>query len=352
MAKAPANHHSTHTGLQFVADQEKWDQRSIPIADVREGSEALRGVDRSSPEYIELKDSIKSKGILLPILVREIKDQESGRTIFQIVDGLQRFTAMSELGAKAIPANVVDLSEGEVFEAQLIANAKRVVTKPAAFSSHMVKILGQNPMLTRAELGNKLSVSTEWINSHLNLTKLHPKIAELVDDQKIVVSNALAMSKLPQEEQIDLLDLAQTQSPSEFAARASSRLKEIREAARKGRDPSKREYTPVAVVRKPASIKSEHENAAVFREVLTKVDAKTPEDGWKAAIAWVLQVDPITIELKKREEMDREQKRAADAERRKKEKEEVAAEIARRHQSEIADGEADEANSEMAEAVA
>jgi ParB/RepB/Spo0J family partition protein len=309
--------------LQFVQDQAKWDLRTIPIADIREASEALRSVDRSAEEYIELKDSIAKKGILMPVLVRELKDPETKKKVYQLVDGLQRFTACSELGMKNIPANVVDMEEGEVFEAQLIANAKRVETKNYQFARHMVIILGQNPTMTTTELAERLAVSKSWVDSHLHLAKLVPSIGELVDSGKIVGSNAIALAKLPPDEQLLHLEDAQTESPQTFVGKMADRLKQIKEANRKGRDASPPSFQQQPHLRKPAAIKAEFQQPTVAPAIVKAEGATDAVSGFLAGVAWCLQMDKPTVDAARQKWEDDRRKDEERKEQKKREKDEL-----------------------------
>ena len=70
----------------------------------------------------ELIESIKAKGVLQPITVREIKNGK-----FIIIAGERRYRASKALGLKWIPAYTVQVnSESEMMEYALIENIQRV----------------------------------------------------------------------------------------------------------------------------------------------------------------------------------------------------------------------------------
>src|SRR5689334_16777581 len=76
-------------------------------------------ISKTNPrQHIEpnaLKDltaSIKAKGILVPILVRQVKDH------YEIVAGERRYRAGLEAGLKEIPCMVRELSDDQALEAQ------------------------------------------------------------------------------------------------------------------------------------------------------------------------------------------------------------------------------------------
>lgn len=282
--------------------------KHIPVKSIRENPEALRGVNRKDEEWQLLRDSVEKHGVLTPIIVREISDPETGESYFGLVDGLQRFTAASELGLPEIPANIVDKDESEVIETQFIANAKRIQTKPAEYARAILHILERNPLLTKRELSQRLSMTESWLDNLLKLNELEPALQKLVDEGAICAANGISLAKLPPEEQMANMDLAQTMGAAEFTKRIALRVKEINEAKRKGRDAAPQEWQPFPHPRKPAEIKEEFENPRIGAELVKKMGCKNAVDGFKAGIAWVCQMDPVSVEALRQKEEDRKLK--------------------------------------------
>ena len=69
----------------------------------------------------ELADSIKEKGVLLPILVRPLKDKSE----YQIIAGERRWRASQIAGLHDVPVVIRKLDENEVLEIGLIENMQR-----------------------------------------------------------------------------------------------------------------------------------------------------------------------------------------------------------------------------------
>lgn len=86
----------------------------VPLAKIKDNPVALRQVDKTKEAYSELVDSIRLKGILNPILVREMKEPGSDETFYAVIDGLHRFTASVDAGLKEIPAYIRNLQESEL----------------------------------------------------------------------------------------------------------------------------------------------------------------------------------------------------------------------------------------------
>src|SRR4029077_5228286 len=70
-------------------------------------------------ELAALAASVKSHGILQPLVVRQKGDR------YQLIAGERRLRAAQEVGLKSVPIHVVDLNDQEAFEAALIENIQR-----------------------------------------------------------------------------------------------------------------------------------------------------------------------------------------------------------------------------------
>lgn len=279
--------------------------KHIPLKDIRESPVALRSVNRTSEQYLELVDSIRKDGVLNAILVREVIDPETKETVFGLVDGLHRFTASQDAGRDSIPAQVRDMNEGDILEAQVLANVHKIETRPVEYSTQLTRILAQKPTMSLSELAQQLSKSPTWLSERLHLVKLNKDIAELVDDNKINLSNAYALAKLPPEEQPAYLERAQTMSPQEFVPTAAQRVKELKDAKRQGRQPASTEFVPVAHVRKIGEIKDELNSKAVARALVHELQINDPVAAFSKGIEWVLHMDEASIAVAKQKDLDR-----------------------------------------------
>ena len=70
-------------------------------------------------KIMELAESIKSNGIIQPLILRKDKDE------YIIVAGERRWRAAKYIGIKEIPAVIMDLTEKQILEISLIENIQR-----------------------------------------------------------------------------------------------------------------------------------------------------------------------------------------------------------------------------------
>jgi len=306
------------------------DLKQLQLSQIRENPVALRAVNRQGEQYKGLCDSIKSKGFLGAVTVREKVDPATEETYYELVDGLHRFSACKDVGLTTINVDVTDLDDDDVLKVQLMANEHRVATRPVEMSQQLRRILSRNPLMTEASLAAELGKSPKWIQDRLGLNKIeNAKIQTLINEGKIKLANAYTLAKLPPEEQINYVDTAMQDQPDEFLPKVNKRVKEIKDAKRQGRDTSKTEFEPVAFLQKVKDIKTEHETHEAGAASIAQQGLQSAQDGWNAAIAWILHLDPVSVddqkakhdqrladraEAKKSQSVKQAQKRAKDYE--------------------------------------
>lgn len=296
--------------------------RRVALTDIRENKTALRVVDRESQEYQELLNNIKKEGVLQSILVRECEDAETKALYYGLVDGLHRLNCAKDAGFTHLDCKVIVANDLEVLKKQIIMNIQRIETKPVEYSRQLNRMLALNHALTVSELADMIGKSLQFIYERMGLLKLNEKIAKLVDEGQIPLANAYALAKLPSDEQSNFLDRAITQQPAEFIPATQARVKELREAHRKGKDAAPAGFVPVARLRKLTDIKDEFNNPTVVK-VLSK-ECKSIEDAFAMAIKWCLHMDPTSIAADQAKDEARRKEAEAAKERRKLEREEKA----------------------------
>jgi len=270
---------------------------TVPIVDIRENPVALRTVDKASEEFLGLVQSIREKGFISTITVRRAKDDESGKEYFELIDGLHRLTAAREAGHTTIDVKIYEVNEMQVLEMQLMANVHKIETKPIEYTQQLKRILAANRLLNINELAKKIGKSPQWIKQRFSLLKIQNEtVIKLIDEGKINLSNAFALTKLPEEEIPNFLVAAQEESPSEFVPKATKRAKELREAKRKGQGADV-EWSPSVYMQKMSEVKGELEDGKIGTVLCAGL--KTPAEGFKRAIEWMLHLDYKSVEAQK-----------------------------------------------------
>ena len=160
-----------------------------------------------------LEDSIKENGIIQPLMVR--KDDKAD--VYEIISGHRRFLAATRLKMTEVPVVVLDISKEEADIVLVDSNLHRehILPSEKAFAYKMkmdaLKKQGKRTDLTSDQVGPKLSAkeisnedSASQVKRYIRLTKLIPKLLNMVDESKISFSVGVELSYLTKTEQTDL----------------------------------------------------------------------------------------------------------------------------------------------------
>lgn len=146
----------------------------------------------------ELASSIKTHGVLQPIVLTKIGDS------YRIVAGERRFRAAKIAELKTIPAVIKDLTEKEVREIALIENLQREDLNPMEESEALYNLLTENN-LTQEALAHAIGKSRPAIANALRLLTLPVEVQMLVRDLSLSTGHAkVLVSVKPAEVQIAL----------------------------------------------------------------------------------------------------------------------------------------------------
>jgi len=142
-------------------------------------------------ELEDLSASIRSKGVLQPILVRE-KDKE----IYEIIVGERRWRAAQIAGIHEIPALIRQMNDEEVMQAALIENIQREDLNSVEEARAYQTIL-KNEDINYESLSEAVGKSKSHISNTIRLLELDLKILNYIEDGKISMGHARALIGVP-----------------------------------------------------------------------------------------------------------------------------------------------------------
>lgn len=135
----------------------------------------------------ELAQSIKEKGLLQPILVRQV-----GQDKYQIVAGERRWRAAQKAGIHEVPVVVRDLNDTEVLEVAIVENIQREdlsAIEEATAYRRLIDEFGH----TQEVLAGIVGKSRSHITNLLRLLNLPQKVRDLVDEGRLSMGHARAL---------------------------------------------------------------------------------------------------------------------------------------------------------------
>jgi ParB family transcriptional regulator, chromosome partitioning protein len=141
-----------------------------------------------------LTESIRSHGVVQPILVRRVGDH------YEVVAGERRWRAAKQAGLRTIPAVVRDVADKDLLEVALIENLQREDLNPieeAQAYSKLIETVG----LTQEALAERVGRDRSYITNYLRLLKLPHDIQELVKQKRLSTGHARTLLGLPHVDQ-------------------------------------------------------------------------------------------------------------------------------------------------------
>ena len=171
---------------------------------------------------MEMAESIKEYGVLVPALVRQ---KANGN--YEMVAGHRRKCASQLAGMKEIPCIVRNLTDDESIIIMIDSNLQRerILPSEKAYAYKMkleaMKRQGKRTDLTsvplaqklkrtsREKLGDQVGESQDQVRRYIRLTELIEPLLDLVDENKIAFRPAVELSYLSKDEQEQLLDAMQ-----------------------------------------------------------------------------------------------------------------------------------------------
>ena len=144
-------------------------------------------------DLTELADSIRTQGILQPILVRPSAAQPGQ---FQIIAGERRWRAAKLVGLAAIPCFIRDLSDTSASAAALVENLQRKDLNPIEEAEGFRRLIDEFG-LTQEELGSAIGKSRSHVANLLRLLALPPQVIGYVRAGTLTAGHARAALACP-----------------------------------------------------------------------------------------------------------------------------------------------------------
>ena len=184
-------------------------------------------------DMAELVESIRTHGVLTPLLVRPAKPGT-----YEVVSGHRRLHACKKLGIETVPTLICTLEREDAIIALVDSNLHREKLLPSekAFAYKM-KMEALSHQGTSCQVGTKLRTdeviadaageSARQVQRYIRLTNLIPGILEKVDEGRIALTPAVELSYLTQTEQANLLETMESEDctpslPQAIALKQSS----------------------------------------------------------------------------------------------------------------------------------
>ena len=197
--------------------------KPIPLVQISPNPDQPRKTFNDA-ELNDLAESIKEKGVLVPIILRSVQNKPY---LYEIVAGERRYRAAQRVGLSEIPALVKTLSDKNAMEIALIENVQRENLNPIE-EAEGFKNLMEKYQYSLEDVSKLIGKSVSYVRNLMRINSLPESVKQLIKDGKISASHArtIAVSENPEQLAHDIinnnLSVAETQKQVKNATRSKA----------------------------------------------------------------------------------------------------------------------------------
>lgn len=190
-------------GLKGLLDDSKQTKYSLPESSIINlpleklvSGKYQPRTDFNEESLLELADSIKSQGIIQPIITRKINGDN-----FEIIAGERRWRAAKYAGLTEVPVIIRDISDDTALAFALIENIQREDLNPVDQAVALSRLRDEFGM-THKDIAEKVGCSRPSISNLLRLLTLSEHVKQFLKLKKIEVGHAKLLLTLDDQTQI------------------------------------------------------------------------------------------------------------------------------------------------------
>lgn len=139
----------------------------------------------------ELVASIKEKGVIQPIIVRQSSDSK-----YELIAGERRWRAARAAGLAHIPSIIKDAAPAESLELALIENIQREDLNPLETAEAFERLI-KDFSLTHDDLSKKVGKDRATVTNYLRILKLPLEIKKWIAEGALSIGHAKALLQVP-----------------------------------------------------------------------------------------------------------------------------------------------------------
>jgi ParB family transcriptional regulator, chromosome partitioning protein len=192
--------------------------RQIPVELLQRGQYQPR-VDMRQDTLEDLASSIRSQGVVQPIVARPIKG--SGTQRYEIVAGERRWRAAQMAGLQEIPAIVRDVPDDAAIAMALIENIQREDLNPLEEARALDRLIREFD-LTHQAAAEAVGRSRASVSNLLRLLELNDKVSALLESRELEMGHARALLAIT--DKVQQLDAARLVVKKGLSVRDTERL--------------------------------------------------------------------------------------------------------------------------------
>ena len=168
--------------------------KNIPVDLLRRGKYQPR-VDIRQDTLQQLAESIRSQGVIQPIVVRPIKNSSGSNTRYEIIAGERRWRASQMAGKHEVPAIIRDIENVDAIAIALIENIQRENLNPLEEAKALSRLIAEFD-ITHKQAADVVGRSRVAVSNLLRLLDLSDEVKPMVEARQLEMGHARALLSL------------------------------------------------------------------------------------------------------------------------------------------------------------
>ena len=178
-----------------------WDMAMLDVTSIQVGRyQPRQHFDQDALQ--ELADSIKAQGLVQPVIVRLVAEQQ-----YELIAGERRWRAAQLAGLNQVPAVIRELEDQQALAMALIENIQRKDLNPLEEAQALARLLTEFE-LTHQEVAEAVGRSRSAVTNLLRLLKLPELLQDWLQDGLLSMGHVRALLTLEGSEQVQLAQQA------------------------------------------------------------------------------------------------------------------------------------------------
>ncbi|PCI60494.1 MAG: chromosome partitioning protein ParB [Gammaproteobacteria bacterium] len=210
---------NSNSDIDEVVNQQQSELQKLPIELLQPGKYQPRK-DMSAEALEDLSSSIKSQGIIQPIVVRPVGENNQGIKIYEIIAGERRWRAAQLAEIDIVPCLIKDVPDESAVAIALIENIQREDLNAMEEATALNRLLKEFD-LTHQEVADAVGKSRTTVSNLLRLNSLNDEVKTLLEHGDIEMGHARALLALEDDLQTTT---ARTVAAKELTVRETENL--------------------------------------------------------------------------------------------------------------------------------
>ena len=168
--------------------------KNIPVDLLQRGKYQPR-VDIRQDTLQQLAESIRSQGVIQPIVVRPIKNSSGSNTRYEIIAGERRWRASQMAGKHEVPAIIRDIENVDAIAIALIENIQRENLNPLEEAKALSRLIAEFD-ITHKQAADVVGRSRVAVSNLLRLLDLSDEVKPMVEARQLEMGRARALLSL------------------------------------------------------------------------------------------------------------------------------------------------------------